>query len=354
MFDRLGIPLAAESELRASLIKVARETYLANGVTSIQEITDSLTTLRLQAELVRDRTIPLRVASYAWVPVAASLEQVTTSATLDAALVEPGWMELGGAKLFADGGTTSFAAAIYGHYPGQEANNGSLTYELDELVEILVKCESAGVQVMVHASGDRAEDQVLSAFDRAVKSQPGGCGRLSHRVEHAANILWTDERARGFAALKLTPAPNMGFIYHYGDFWREIYGPSTVNPIVPIRSLLDSGFHVPGTSDTAGSDLELHRPMHNIWAAVARRTLRGTVDSPEECISVEEAVRMYTEYSAVQGRYGAERGRLEPGYVGDIVVLSTDLATCASEDLDAVDVGWTIVDGSVVFERGSA
>jgi predicted amidohydrolase YtcJ len=63
---------------------------------------------------------------------------------------------------------------------------------------------------------------------------------------------------------------------------------------------------------------------------------------------------MYTEYSAVQGRYGAERGRLEPGYVGDIVVLSTDLATCASEDLDAVDVGWTIVDGSVVFERGSA
>jgi predicted amidohydrolase YtcJ len=357
MFDRLPIPPATEAQLAESIRRVAWEHYLAHGVTSIQEIWDSVEPMRLLARAVRAREIPLRVRGFGWAPLAGTVAEVAAGAIGDVPL-ERDWFEGGAVKLFADGGTSSHTAAFYEEYLDAPGRRGALNYELGELAELIAEAQRAGAQVAVHAAGDLAQDVTLAAFELAgslAGTSHGGANPYAHlrpRIEHGANTAWSARRTEWCKRLGVLPVPNLGFIYNYGEFWPRSLGERRSRECVPLRTLLDAGFQVPGTSDTTGGDPRLLNPFHNIWCAVTRETFAGRTIDPDQRISREEGLSMYTRFAAHAGHWEMSRGMLAPGMLADIAILAQPLDEVQDEDLGAVTVASTIVDGRLVYSAG--
>jgi predicted amidohydrolase YtcJ len=349
MFDRLPIPPASARELAESIARVAFGDYLANGVTSIQEIWDSAAVMRLLGSAVAKREIPLRVRGLGWVPLAGTVAEVACGAIADAPLT-PDWFEGGGVKLFVDGGTSAHTAAFYEEYLDAPGRRGALCYELEQLTEHIREAHAAGAQVALHAAGDLAQDLSLAAFELAGVHPDLD---LRPRIEHGANVAWSQWRSALCKRLGVLPVPNLGFIYNYGEFWPRSLG-ERGKRCVPLRTLLGEGFPVPSSSDTTGGDPRLLNPFHNIWCAVTRQTFTGRTIDPEQRISRAQGLAMYTRHAAHAGFWEGSRGTLEPGKLADIVVLGCDLDAVADEELDRVSVEHTIVDGRVVYSAPSA
>jgi predicted amidohydrolase YtcJ len=345
MFDRFPIPQPTDGELADSIANVAWQHYLANGVTSIQEIWDSAQVMRLLGGAVRAGEIPMRVRGFGWVPLAGSLEEVASGAIADVPL-QPDWFEGGGVKLFVDGGTSSHTAAFYEEYLDAPGKRGALTYELGELADYIRDSFAAGAQVALHAAGDLAQDISLAAFELA--GARAGDGRRS-RIEHGANTAWSARRTAWCKRLGVLPVPNLGFIYNYGEFWPRALGERRSRECVPLRSLLGECLEVPGTSDTTGGDPRLLNPFHNMWCAIARTTFTGRTIDPDQRIDREQALTMYTRYAAHAGFWEDSRGTLEPGKLADIVVLEQAIDEVQDGDFDRLSVAHTIVDGRLVY-----
>ncbi len=345
MFDRFPIPEPTDEELVESIADVAWRHYIANGVTSIQEIWDSAQVMRLLAAAVREREIPMRVRGFGWVPLAGSLQEVASGAIADVPL-QPDWFEGGGVKLFLDGGTSSHTAAFYEEYLDAPGKRGALTYELGELTEHVRDSHLAGAQVALHAAGDLAQDIALAAFELAGVTADGD---LRPRIEHGANTAWTPRRTAWCKRLGVLPVPNLGFIYNYGEFWPRALGDRRSRDCVPLRTLLQQGFEVPGTSDTTGGDPRLLNPFHNMWCAITRRTFAGRTIDPDQRITREQALTMYTRHAAHAGFWERSRGTLEEGKLADIVVLDQPIDQLEEEQLAELTVAHTIVDGKLVY-----
>jgi predicted amidohydrolase YtcJ len=265
---------------------------------------------------------------------------------VDGVETEPDWLELRGVKLFADGGTSSYTAAFHQDYPSRPGHAGKLSYDDAEMEDLIGTAHRAGVQILVHACGDRAQDQVLRAFEKVAAGSPP---ERPHRMEHLGNTLWDGDRAAWCRRAGVLPAPNCEFIWNYGEFWPGALGADRARKCVPLRSMLDAGFEVPGTADTTGGALVTLSPLHNMWRAVTRKTFRDRVIDPEERISIGEALTMYTRSAAIAGGCGASRGTLEKGKLGDLVMLSTDVDRITPDELEDVRVAHTVVGGQVVF-----
>jgi predicted amidohydrolase YtcJ len=345
MFDRFPIPEPTGADIAGSVLDVGHNLYLANGVTSIQEIWDSRDVLAMIAEKVRSRELPLRVKAYGWVPLAGTLEEVSARG-LGGVDEEADWLEYGGVKLFFDGGTSAHTAAFYDDYLDAPGTRGALTGAPEELMRQLGRAHAHGAQVMVHAAGDRAYDVMLDAVEQAHRAHPRDDAR--HRIEHGANVAWSTERTQRSLRLGVLPAPNVGFIRTYGEFWEKALGAERARPCVPLATLLAAGHPVPGTSDTSGGDPSLLDPLRNMDTALQRITVGGRPVDPEERIDVEQALEMYTRHAAWAGRTESSRGTLETGKLADVVVLSERLRDDARDAFADVRVHHTIVGGRIV------
>jgi predicted amidohydrolase YtcJ len=345
MFDRFPIPEPTDGELADSIVDVAWRHYLANGVTSIQEIWDSAQVMRLLGRAVREREIPLRVRGFGWVPLAGSLEDVASGAIADVPLLDD-WFEGGGVKLFLDGGTSAHTAAFYEEYLDVPGKRGALCYELGELTEHIRDSHAAGAQVALHAAGDLAQDIALAAFELA-GVQAGA--DLRPRIEHGGNTAWTPQRTAWCKRLGVLPVPNLGFIYNYGEFWPRSLGAARSRDCVPLRTLLEEGLRVPGTSDTTGGDPRLLNPFHNMWCAITRKTFTGRTIDPDQRITREQALAMYTRFAAHAGYWEGCRGTLQEGKLADIVVLEQAIDEVSDDDFAELTVAHTIVDGELAY-----
>jgi predicted amidohydrolase YtcJ len=345
MFDHFPIPEPTTQQLRESIVGVAWRHYLARGVTSIQEIWDSARVMRLLAGVVREREVPLRVRGFGWLPLAGALEEVASGAIADVPL-EQDWFEGGGVKLFVDGGTSAHTAAFYEEYLDAPGRRGALTYELGELVEMIRGAHAAGAQVALHAAGDLAQDVALAAFELA-GARAGD--DLRPRIEHGGNTAWTARRTEWCKRIGVLPVPNLGFIHNYGEFWPAALGERRSRGCVPLRTLLDAGMPVPGTSDTTGGDPRLLDPFHNMWCAITRRTFTGRTIDPQERITREQALTMYTRFAAHAGRWEDSRGTLEVGKLADVAVLERSIEGAGDDEIPGLTVAHTIVGGELVY-----
>jgi hypothetical protein len=345
MFERFPIPKPTDEQLRTALRRVVWDEYLAQGVTSIQEIWDSVQLMGILGELIRSREAPLRVRGYGWVPLAGTLQEIASGAIGDAEQ-EADWFEAGGIKVFADGGTSTHTAAFHADYADRPGWKGTLGMTVDDLAEVFAAAREHRSQVMVHAAGDLAQDSMLDAVELAAD---GSAATLRHRIEHGANIAWTPARAERCRDLGVTPVPNPGFIYNYGEFWGPALGTERSARCVPLRTLIDQGFTPAGNSDTSGADPILLNPFHNMWCTMRRQTFRGRVLDTEERISRDEALTMYTRSAAEAGRMEDTRGTLEVGKLADVIVLSEPVDAVRDEDWERLKVLHTVVDGRLVY-----
>jgi hypothetical protein len=248
------------------------------------------------------------------------------------------WLRLGGVKVSIDGSCTLHNAAIYGGYLDDPGNNGIIRIEQGELDHLVADSSRGGLQVAVHAIGQRAVDMALTSIDRSARD--GAPGGLRHRVEHAylAPRLGQLERLRD---LGVTVSTQPAFLWANGDTWPAMFGAAETARMMPIRSLLDVGVRTQINTDFPNAPLD---PLLNLRAAVNRRTRGGSVIGASEAITLREAWALATEGSAFSAFEEHSRGRLVPGYLADLIVASGD-------PLDATGLGQCTVDATLVGGR---
>jgi predicted amidohydrolase YtcJ len=256
-------------------------------------------------------------------------------------------LRVAGVKAYVDGSLGSTTALLERPYLDDPKSSGLLTTPRDSLASWIGRSDSAGLQVAVHAIGDRANAIVLDIFDSVAAAH--GARDRRFRVEHAQHLRPGD--IARFGATGIIPSMQP---YHIADdgrwAWKRI-GPELTRTTYPFRSLLDGKAKLALGSDWSVAPLD---PLLGIKAAVTRQTLDGKNPGgwvPEEKISLEEALRAYTAGVAFANFGEQARGMLRVGQLADIVLLDADLFAIPAETIDQVQVLATIMNGRLVFEK---
>jgi hypothetical protein len=258
-------------------------------------------------------------------------------------------LRVGGLKGFADGSLGSTTALFYEPYDDAPNNSGLPSDEMippERMSERVRGADKAGLQVMIHAIGDRANEQILSLFERVAREH--GARDRRFRVEHAQHIRPAD--IPRFGALKVIASMQP---YHAADDgrWAEKrIGRRRAETTYAFRSLLDAGAVLAFGTDWYVAPLD---PVQSLHAAVTRRTLDGKNPGgwvPAQKITVEEAVRAYTWGSAYAEFAENVKGTITPGKLADLVILSQDIFKIDPAEIDKTKIRMTIMDGRAVFE----
>jgi predicted amidohydrolase YtcJ len=255
------------------------------------------------------------------------------------------WLRVAGVKGYVDGSLGSTTALFYEPYVDAPDTKGLLVTPEDSLRAWIGAADAAGLQVAVHAIGERANGLLLSIYDSV--SRAHGSRDRRFRIEHAQHLRRQDisRLARSGVIASMQP-------YHAIDDgrWAEKrIGPRRIQTTYAFRSLLDAGAHLAFGSDWTVAPLD---PILGIYAAVTRRTLDGKHPEgwvPQEKITVEEALRAYTGGNAYGVFAEHTRGKLAPGYLADLVALDQDLTAIPPEAIERGRVRETVVGGKVVF-----
>jgi hypothetical protein len=259
-------------------------------------------------------------------------------------------LRIGGLKGFADGSLGSTTALFFEPYldaPQTTGLPGDEMFPEGEMLKRVRDADRAGLQVMIHAIGDKANDTILSIYEQAARENGERDRRF--RVEHAQHLRPSEIQRFGRDKVVASMQP-----YHCIDDGRSAekrIGPARAKGTYAFRSLLDAGAVLAFGSDWTVAPLD---PLQGVYAAVTRRTLDGKHPGgwvPEQKITVEEAVRAYTVGSAFAEFAEGAKGTITPGKLADLVILTEDIFKIDPANIEKVRVSVTIMDGRVVYER---
>jgi predicted amidohydrolase YtcJ len=200
------------------------------------------------------------------------------------------------------------------------------------------------LQVAIHAIGDRANDEVLKIYESIPNER-----ERRFRIEHAQHL--NPDLIRRFAADRVVASMQPYHAIDDGRWAEPKIGHERARWTYAFRSLIDAGAVVTFGSDWTVAPLD---PILGVYAAVTRRTLDGKNPNgwiPEQKISVAEALRCYTANNAWAIFRENDIGKIAPGMLADIAVLSDNLFSIAPEKIENVKVDLTIFDGRVIYER---
>ena len=334
----------ASLEEKLSAARAATKHAASLGVTSVQDMSAGAD-LRVYQMLMERGELLTRI--YAATP-AAQWERLAQTG-LRRAFGSP-MLRTGALKAFADGSLGSTTALFDEPYNDAPQTSGLPSDEMmppGKMEARILGADKAGLQICVHAIGDRANAEILGMFERAIAAN--GPGDRRFRIEHAQHLRPGD--LPRFAALGVIASMQP---YHAADDgrWAEKrIGPARIQTTYAFRSLLDAGAVLAFGSDWTVAPLD---PLLGIRAAVTRQTIDGRNPGgwvPRQKITVEEAVRAYTRGSAYAEFAEGEKGTLEPGKLADVVILSHDILSGGAEALASARVLLTVMDGRVVYSR---
>lgn len=291
-----------------------------------------------------DGRLPVRT----WICLAGNPEGVAEQAW--AAGIRPNdgddMLRFGAMKVFADGSAGGLTAAM--HEPYLQGGTGVFCFPEATMHGLLRRYHQQGWQLAIHAIGDAAIEQVLSGMEAADEASIPVAGRR-HRIEHCG-FLTPAQMAR-MAARGIEPVPQPVFIYEFGDLYVTNLGEERAAASYPMRSWLDAGQNPAASSDAPVSSTD---PFHNLFTMVTRRTNKGTVIGADQAISLEQAVHCLTYCGAYTQFAEDRRGRLRPGMLADITVLSRDIFAWGPGMLRETQADLVLLGGRAVFDRYGA
>src|SRR5438105_3811957 len=336
---------AASFEEKLAAARAASNHAASLGVTSVQDMSASADVGVYQALLDRGE-LKNRIYAVWPLPRWENLARTGVRAHFGSAM-----LRTGGLKGFADGSLGSTTALFFEPYLDAPSTSGIPSDEMfpeGAMLERVRGADRAGLQVIIHAIGDRANDNILSIYERVEKEDGDRDRRF--RIEHAQHLRPQD--IPRFARDKVIASMQPYHAIDDGRWAEKRIGHERAKTTYAFRSLLDSGATLAFGTDWTVAPLN---PMLSIYASVTRRTLDGKNPNgwiPEQKISVEEAVRAYTVGSAYAEFQENEKGTIAPGKLADLVILTQDIFKIDPKEIEKVKVAMTIMDGRVVFVAG--
>jgi predicted amidohydrolase YtcJ len=258
-------------------------------------------------------------------------------------------LRIGNVKVFMDGALGPHTAAMFQPYLGEENNRGILNMDGEELFEHGRKASALGLGMTVHAIGDRANHEVLNAYEQLRRyERKNRLPALRHRIEHV-QVLHPDDLAR-LGALdviaSMQPIHAISDMKMADDYW----GAERSRYAYAWRTQLDNGARLAFGSD---APVDSPNPFWGLHAAVTRRRADGSPSAdgwhPEQKLTLAEAWEAYTLGPAYAAYMEDRLGRLAPGSLADLIVLEKDPFDCHADELLAMQSWATMVNGEWVY-----
>ncbi len=332
------VPAPAPERL-ADWMRAAQEQAWRAGLTSLHDFDEPSCLAALQ--ILRERgALGLRVVKHTNAPWAEHLHALGLRFGFGDM-----WLRLGGVKIFADGALGPRTAAMIAPYEGEPENFGIVVTDKEDMHAIVSRASEAGLPSAIHAIGDRAVHDVLDVYE-AVRAEEAARGvppsARRHRIEHV-QLLHPDDVGR-LAALDVIAS--MQPIHATSDWeMAERYWGERSRWAYNWRAQLQAGAVLAFGSD---SPVEPFSPLLGLYAAVTRQRPDGSPAGgwrPEGRLSLETALRAYTQGPAYAAGLERDLGTLAAGYLADLVVLDRDLFAAPPEDILAARVLGTMVGG---------
>ncbi|MEN2975301.1 MAG: amidohydrolase [Candidatus Caldarchaeales archaeon] len=314
-------------------------TYSASlGVTTLGFMSCSLDTLRLLQILKHQNRLPVRLRVY--------LDKELLNNILCLGIRRSfgdDFLKIMGIKVFADGSLGARTAWLSEPYEDLPESKGIPLIEKDKLAKIIEDAHNAGLQLAIHAIGDKAIDMVLEAY--------GSLKDLSsehrHRIEHAS-VLRPDQIEK-IAKLGVTVSVQPHFII--SDWWVvKRLGRKRATWVYPFKSLIEHSVKIGFSSD---SPVEPLNPWESVYAAVSRggENIELYNHTSHEALSVVEALHLYTKGSAYLLFEEDSLGTLEAGEYADFIVINNDPLQISVEELKNIKTVMTVVSGEIVYRH---
>ena len=257
-------------------------------------------------------------------------------------------------KVSIDGALGSKGAALLEPYADHDTT-GFLTQKEEDVVPLLKEALKKGIQVEVHAIGDLANRTILDWYERAFNEVPPiqrqDRSDPRWRVEHA-QIVSPDDIPR-FAKMKIIPSMQPSHAIGDLHFAPSRLGLKRLEGAYAWQTFIKQGNIIAGGSD---APVERGEPMIEFYAAVARKDLKGFSGEgwhPEQKVTREQALKMFTIWAAYAAFEEKMRGSVEPGKLADLTVLSNDIMKIAEPEILKTKCVMTIINGEIVFEDGA-
>ena len=343
---RRYIPASSQSDAeQAILLGVKRS--LGLGWCEIQDAGGSYGDVSLMRKLYGEGKIKLRIYKAVHGPSPASAKLLTDGAS---AGEFDSRFTLRTIKVVFDGALGSKGAALLEKYSDYDTA-GFLTHKEEELLPMFVEALTRGIQVETHAIGDRANRVILDLYEKAFNAVPPDQRKIRDprwRVEHAQIVNPVD--IPRFA--KLGVIPSMQPSHAIGDlfFAPSRLGMKRLEGAYAWQSFIKSGSIIAGGSD---APVERGEPMIEFYAAVSRKSLSGSSGEgwhPEQAVSREQALKMFTIWAAYAAFEENVKGSIEVGKLADLTVLSADIMKIPEREILKTRCVMTVVGGEVVFQ----
>ena len=335
-----AIPDPTEEKLE-KVIEVAMNYLASNGVTSVHgvdaaEYADAIARVRDNGKMIT------RV--YAMTPVhlwESMKNKIDEEGSGD------NWIRFGAVKGFIDGSLGSYTAAFFEPYTDIPGDAGFYVNTEEDLYKWISAADKAGLQAVIHAIGDRANNLLLNLYEQVAKEN--GPRDRRFRIEHAQHLSPSD--IPRFAELSVIASMQPYHAIDDGRWAENLIGPERIKTTYAFKSLIDAGAVVAFGSDWFVAP---PTPLEGIYGAVTRRTLDDRNPDgwvPEEKITVEQALLAYTKYAAYAAFEEDIKGTIESGKLADFVVLSDDITAIDPVKIWDVKVLQTYVGGKKVYQR---
>ncbi len=322
------IPEPTEQEL-CEATELALEKIVQAGITSVHWIVLSQAELPIIQKLIETGSLPLRV--YLIVP----------TNLLDLALqnlkpLENDHFKLGGAVIFSDGYLASRTAALLEPYSDYPTEQGKMLCQQNEMLKLADRIQAAGLQLIIHAVGDKAVQEALNVIQQAKRNAVVP----SPRIEQAAVL--SQQTVRRIKDLDASVSVQPCVVASEFSVWsaEERLGEKRVRWLFPVKELLSCGVLV-----SAGSDcpMEPLNPLLGVKAAIKR-------DDTQK-VTIFEALQMYTVFAAKAASEMTDKGSIEQGKLADLIVLSNNPISLSIDEINKISVSYTIIDGVVVRSK---
>jgi predicted amidohydrolase YtcJ len=261
---------------------------------------------------------------------------------------EANWIRFGYLKAFMDGTIGSGTALMFEPFTDNPSTSGLAMMPYEEMEKMVIIADKMGFQIGIHAIGDKANNWVLNAYEKA--EELNGKRDSRHRIEHAQTLQTSD--ITRFASLEVIASMQPTHCISDKKFCEKRIGSERAKGAYAWKSLADAGAIL-----AFGTDYQVEplNPMEGLYASVTRKDRLGEEGDgwhSEQKIKMEDAIKYYTLGSAYSQFMEDRKGMIKTGFLADIVILDKDLLTIPENEIMKTKVDYTIIGGKIVYNSG--